>query len=120
VLPGILSLMRPGILSLILDRHPLPPPLLLLLLPLSLPPPGCHPPFAILRRLDMVFCIFCLAASQLCRIPLEFVLYCRIPAYPMFYTVSVKHHYISQSTCSRENMTCQSIKSHAIHQWGYL
>jgi hypothetical protein len=55
VLPGILSLMRLGILSLILDRHPLPPPLLLLLLPLSLPPPGCQPPFAILRRLDMMF-----------------------------------------------------------------
>lgn len=54
VLPGILSLMRLGILSLILDRHPLPPPLLLLL-PLSLPPPGCQPPFAILRRLDMMF-----------------------------------------------------------------
>jgi hypothetical protein len=58
VLPGILSLMRLGILSLILDRHPLPPPPpppLLLLLPLSLPPPGCQPPFAMLRRLDMMF-----------------------------------------------------------------
>lgn len=54
VLPGILSLMRPGILSLILERHPLPPPPLLLLLPLSLAPPGCHPPFAMFRSPDIV------------------------------------------------------------------
>lgn len=45
-------LVLPGILSLILDRQPLPP--LLLLLLLSLEPPGCHPPFAMLRSPDMM------------------------------------------------------------------
>jgi hypothetical protein len=64
--------MRLGILSLILERHPLPPPLLLLLPPLSLPPPGCQPPLAILRRPDMVFFVNCFAASQVCStIPLD-------------------------------------------------
>lgn len=55
-------LVLPGILSLILDRQPLPP-LLLLLLLLSLLPPGCHPPFAMLRSPDMMCCINCRKSS---------------------------------------------------------
>lgn len=76
VLPGILSLMRLGILSLILDRQPLPPPEELLLL-LSLPPPGCHPPFAMFRSPDMVLRNVMYTLASLCFPPLNFV--CRYP-----------------------------------------
>jgi hypothetical protein len=123
VLPGILSLMRLGILSLILDRHPLPPPLLLLLLPLSLPPPGCQPPFAILRRLDMVFCMNCLAASQLCHIPLMLVLHHRMPrlrqpSCSSTLTSCLYHHTIEYIQSGQGDMSVQSILSYAIRQWG--